>query len=86
MNEVDGVIAGALRDAAAYTDPIDDDLMLSTVPGWDSLAHVLTMSILEDRFGLHFQNEEMIEMTSVAAIRDVLARHGVGCCPVDSPS
>ena len=85
MNEVDEVLAGALRDAVEYTDPIHDDLMLSSVPGWDSLAHVLIMSDLEGRFNLHFQNEEMIEMTSIGAIREVLARYGVGSCPADSP-
>jgi acyl carrier protein len=80
MNEVDEVLTSVLRDAVQYTDPIHDDLTLSSIPEWDSLAHVLIMSALEA------QTEEMIEMTSVGAIRKVLARYGVGSCPTGSPS
>ena len=86
MNEVDEVLTSVLRDAVQYTDPIHDDLTLSSIPEWDSLAHVLIMSALEAQFNLHFQTEEMIEMTSVGAIRKVLARYGVGSCPTGSPS
>jgi acyl carrier protein len=44
---------------------------------WDSVGHMTLMVALEDAFGLTLEVEEMLELTSVAAILDFLDRAGV---------
>lgn len=45
---------------------------------WTSLAHLRLMANLEQQFGIEFTTEDMIGMTSVAAIATVLEARGAG--------
>ncbi len=48
----------------------------ANVPAWDSVTHLNLVMAIEEAFGAAFSPEEMLEMTSVAQIREALARHG----------
>lgn len=43
---------------------------------WTSLAHLRLMANLEQRFGLEFTTDDMIGMTSVAVIAEVVEARG----------
>jgi citrate synthase len=48
---------------------VKDDLAFSEVPQWDSLNHVNLMVALERLLGTEIDEDLMIELTSVRAIR-----------------
>lgn len=56
-----------------YTDMLSPD----TLPEWDSLGHIRLVTAMEEGFGLTFENEEIMDMSNVAAIKEILVRRGV---------
>ncbi|HEY3900170.1 MAG TPA: acyl carrier protein [Chthoniobacter sp.] len=75
MNEkIFRILADTLgTDAAVMT----EDTSTENTPEWDSVAHLNLVLSLEKAFGQRFTPEEFMEMQSVAAIKRVLASHGV---------
>lgn len=54
--------AGAISKAT-----VPDD-----VPGWDSVGHMSLVSSLEDEFGVEFDVDDIMEMTNVAKIVEIV--------------
>lgn len=54
-----------------------DGLTMSDVENWNSLTHIELIIGLEDLFGIQFTQDDVVEMTSVGAIRSVLQRYGL---------
>ena len=50
-----------------------DEMTFSDIRGWDSLAHMNLIDALEAEFGLKFSVREVMKMTSVGTIREVLS-------------
>ncbi len=48
------------------------DLDVNTVLGWDSMNHLNLVIALEESFNVSFTTEEVIQMTSVKAIIEIL--------------
>jgi len=71
------IVADALGVQA--TD-INDETGYGQTTQWDSLAHVRLASGLEEGFSIQLKLDEFAEIITVAAIRQVLIRHGVGPC------
>jgi acyl carrier protein len=46
-----------------------------TVPAWDSLKTVMMASMIEIHHSVTLDNSEMERLTTVRAVREVLARH-----------
>lgn len=54
---------------------LHDELSYGSLPQWDSLNHVRLMLALEESFGVEIGEDEMVELTTVTAIREfVLGR------------
>jgi citrate synthase len=66
---LEDVIAGALRISSAK---VTDALAFNAVPEWDSLAHMELMLALESAYGVSIDEDRMIELISVGAIRRFL--------------
>ena len=47
------------------------------VDNWNSLTHIELILGLEEMFGIQFVQDEIVEMTTVGAIRAALRRHGL---------
>jgi citrate synthase len=62
-----GIPASTVTDALAFQQSRE----------WDSLNHISLMLSLEEAFDVTFDDDEIVEMTSVAAIRESLRRRGV---------
>jgi acyl carrier protein len=63
------VMAQVLRQPAERLGP---DAAIGNVPNWDSTAHMRLMLALEDEFGVELNENQMVEMTSLAKIRAVV--------------
>lgn len=48
------------------------DTRRDDVAEWDSLSHIRLLTAIEASFGVQFDLEEIVNMTSVAAIVDLL--------------
>ena len=53
------------------------DLAPEDVLRWDSLGHMTLVMDLEDAFGVHFEVDEITEMTSGRKIIEILRAKGV---------
>jgi acyl carrier protein len=60
-------IIAILADAVS-ADPKDipTDALLTEIPGWSSLAHLMVLSSLLDELGIDIPMERALEMTTVA--------------------
>lgn len=52
-------------------DKITDDLSYQSVPEWDSLNHVSLIIALEKAYGINIDDELMLKLTSVGAIKKI---------------
>ncbi len=52
----------------------DASTAMESTPAWDSVAHLNLCLSIEAEFGVPLTPEEMLELTSVAAIEALLAR------------
>lgn len=68
------LIANAIKLPAEQITP---DLKMTCCPAWDSLAHMELIVSLEEHFGIVLSPDEIVAMTSVAGIKQVLTNKGV---------
>ena len=66
------VVAGVLNIPVGS---VTNDLEFNGVPEWDSLNHVNLMLELERVYGVAIGDDEMVDLTTVAAIRQFLSQH-----------
>lgn len=55
---------------------IVDTLQLSQIATWDSLAHMMLITRLEDGFGVQLSGDQIADMKSVADARAALRQQG----------
>jgi acyl carrier protein len=65
------VIAGALQ---MPPQAVTDDLEFDGTSNWDSLNHITLMLALEEEFEISISDDELVELTSVGAIREYVDR------------
>jgi acyl carrier protein len=54
---------------------ITRDLQYNSIPEWDSVSHMTLIAALEEKFGVMFQSEEIVEMTTISAIERIVSKH-----------
>lgn len=72
MPEVRALIASVLQIPA---DALRDDDGTETVESWDSLKTVMLASMIEITYDITLDNSDIEQLTSVSAVREVIARH-----------
>lgn len=73
MASIESTIGSALGiDAGRVTDSLE----FMSIPEWDSLNHVNLMLALETDFGTTIDEARMVELTSVARIREFIQTSG----------
>lgn len=75
MSDVTTLIAAVLKVQPAQ---LSDDDGMETMPQWDSLKTVLLASMIEVSYGITLSSEDIERLTSVRAVREIVARHGHG--------
>jgi len=58
-------------------DLITDELEYNTIPEWDSLAHMKMIATLENSFDIMLDTDDIIDMNSIKAAKQILAKYGV---------
>jgi acyl carrier protein len=53
-----------------------DELTYKSVPEWDSQGHMLLVFAIEEKFGISLESDEIVTMTSLPKILDVLRSRG----------
>ena len=48
----------------------------NTIPSWDSVRHLTLITAIEERFDVTFDADQLMELTSVAAIVEALRKQG----------
>ena len=73
-------IAAAFRAAMRLDDgfAIEDRMGFDDVPGWDSVGHMNLISLLESRFGVTLEMDEIVALDSVGAVRRLIAGKAAG--------
>ena len=54
-----------------------DELKYNSIPQWDSVAHMTLIAMLEEKFDLMLDTDDIIDMSSVAKAKEILSKHGV---------
>ena len=56
---------------------IDETMSVDNVEGWDSMAHVGLIAVLQREFGVSIPPAMVIELTSIAGIKKFLREQGI---------
>nr|WP_324255548.1 acyl carrier protein [Aeromonas veronii] len=56
---------------------VSDVLSYQEIPQWDSVAHMGLIAQLEDHYGILLDTDDIIDMSSVAKVREILKKYGV---------
>ncbi len=54
-------------------DKVTDTLRRKEYEPWDSMAHLVLISEVENEFGIFFEDEEVVEIWTVGDLRKVVA-------------
>ena len=49
------------------------DTQASDVPGWDSVAHITLVVVIEQKFGIHFNTAEIEELRNVGDLAKLIS-------------
>lgn len=70
MPDLDDLLLKTLK----LSDPARlDGLRLGDIPTWDSLSHMELILAIESAYNLRLSGDEIADLTSVAAIRQLIA-------------
>lgn len=58
-------------------DEIDESTIMESIEQWDSLKHMQLVMAIEEKFGIVFETEEILEITSFTGIKDILRNKGL---------
>ena len=53
---------------------IKDDLKRKDFEPWDSMAHLIIISEVENEFGIFFEDEEVVDIWTVGDLKELLAK------------
>ncbi len=56
---------------------VTDDLTYNTIKEWDSTAHMVLIAELENSFDVMLDTDDIIDMSSVAKAKTILAKYDV---------
>ncbi len=75
MTDADGRLTDILAKVLLLeTDEVSDDLRRKDYEPWDSMAHLVLISEVENEFGVTFEDEEIVEIWTVKDLREAVAR------------
>lgn len=58
-------------------DIVSDELQYNTIGQWDSLAHMRLVTQLENVFDIMLDTDDIIDMSSVLKVKEILKKYGV---------
>jgi acyl carrier protein len=69
----------AVFSVALGIDPslVNDGLSYNSIKEWDSVAHMGLVAALEETYEIMLETDDIIDMSSVAKAKQILAKYGV---------
>jgi acyl carrier protein len=58
-------------------DVIGDDATTGSLENWDSINHMNLVLAIEEEFSIVFDDEEIVQITSLKSIENTLAKKGI---------
>lgn len=71
LQTIDELIATTLKISRST---VTDTLSFGDHAAWDSLTHIKLIEAIEQAYGVSIGDEEMLELTSVQAIREFIEK------------
>jgi acyl carrier protein len=56
---------------------VTENLSYNSIPEWDSVAHMSLISEVETTFGIMLDTDDVIDLSSVAKCREILAKYQI---------
>ena len=56
---------------------INENTNLQDIPSWDSMNHMILIAKLEEHYKVLFTGDEIIEMTDLPSIKNILIKKGI---------
>lgn len=77
MNNIDKLFQSFAEALAISVESVNLDLEYQSIPEWDSVSHMVLIAQLEDDFGVSFDTDDVIDLSSVAKGKEILSKLGV---------
>ena len=77
MKNIQNLIEIFAKSLNIATNEIHDSLQYNSIAQWDSTAHMVLIAALEDGFDVMFDTDDIIEMSSVAKAKEILAKYDI---------
>ncbi|MCK4484729.1 MAG: acyl carrier protein [Candidatus Thorarchaeota archaeon] len=75
MTDAEDALAEIISKALLLEiDELTDDLKRGDYEPWDSMAHLVLISEIENKFGIIFEDDEVVDIWTVADIRSLLSK------------
>ncbi|MFN4770214.1 MAG: acyl carrier protein [Candidatus Kapaibacterium sp.] len=72
LERLQSAFANALGIDAAR---INDELAYQQIPEWDSIAHMVLISEIEQEFDISLDTDEVIDLSSFAKAKEILSKY-----------
>ena len=56
---------------------VKDTLAYQSIPEWDSISHMILISLLEQKFEVSIDTQDVLDMSSVGKAKELLGKHGI---------
>ena len=56
---------------------VNDDLKYQSIKEWDSISHMMLISVIEEDFGISLDTDDVIDMSSVRKAKEIMAKHNI---------
>ncbi|BFM45428.1 hypothetical protein CFS9_40690 [Flavobacterium sp. CFS9] len=73
IEQLHGVFARAFE---IPVESVNDGLEYQAIAEWDSMSHLVLVEELESTYKISIEMEDILEMGSVAKIKDILKKYG----------
>ncbi len=67
----------AFMETLGVTEAELPGLAYQGIESWDSVGHIQLTAALEDAFDIMFDSEDILDLSSYAKGKEIMARHGV---------
>ena len=74
MTDAEDTLAEIISKVLLDTNELTDDLKRGDYEPWDSMAHLVLVSEIENKFDIVFEDDEVVDIWTVADIRILLSK------------
>lgn len=77
MNNQQKLVQSFVQALGVTEEKVTDQLTYNTIKEWDSTAHMILISELENTFDVMLDTDDIIDMSTVAKAKEILAKYDV---------